>query len=560
MSLTRNVSHETMIVHSDNIPDKVLLDFEMIAEGLASTVREGVESFNVGVFGSWGSGKTTLLRLVHSALRGNQTVIPVWFNSWRYQNEEDITLPVLFAIKREVDRRTSSKARQMAKALDKTISCLLQGVSLKAKVIEYDHSKAKKAETEWEQSDALLGTYYDPFIYLQDQVEEIRKKGQKWKIVVFCDDVDRCTPEKAVAVLELIKVFFDIDGFVFVVGIDHKVIHRAFVRMGYDRTHARGFFDKLFQLQVSLPSWKESDIALLIDDLTKSYEDPIGQEVRANSSLIQAAMMPNPRQIKRFLNSLIFLKQVGGDYFEIGPLISVLLLQSRWPTFFEALQDFGESLYHDLSKWIEGKRPSQHGPVIEQFTQQEDLVAFLHFKGNPFWDIHHLDVYLYFTKILTYDRGEQTAREGDIPLDLRHMTELLREEKVTQFNRIRRSHNWRRVDLGSQSLRDLVLNGVSFAKVQMVEATFENCSFTGSDMMMTDFQRAVFSACDLSRCNLTGSNVRGASFSDVDFRGADLSNLKTDGKSRFEECKVDSRTLLDGVSASAKAGLVMTDG
>ena len=38
------------------------------------------------------------------------------------------------------------------------------------------------------------------------------------RFVVFIDDLDRCLPDKALQVLESMKLFFDLDGFVFVVG------------------------------------------------------------------------------------------------------------------------------------------------------------------------------------------------------------------------------------------------------------------------------------------------------------------------------------------------------
>ncbi len=45
--------------------------------------------------------------------------------------------------------------------------------------------------------------------------------------VVFVDDLDRCLPEKAVAVLELIKTIFNVESFAFVLALDEEVIERG---------------------------------------------------------------------------------------------------------------------------------------------------------------------------------------------------------------------------------------------------------------------------------------------------------------------------------------------
>lgn len=47
------------------------------------------------------------------------------------------------------------------------------------------------------------------------------------RFVVFIDDLDRCLPEKAVAMLEVIKTVFNVESFAFVVALDDEVIERG---------------------------------------------------------------------------------------------------------------------------------------------------------------------------------------------------------------------------------------------------------------------------------------------------------------------------------------------
>jgi hypothetical protein len=60
--------------------------------------------------------------------------------------------------------------------------------------------------------------------HVKDGLERIRKETENFKIVIFVDDLDRCTPERALEILESIKTFFDIEGIIFVIGIDPSTI------------------------------------------------------------------------------------------------------------------------------------------------------------------------------------------------------------------------------------------------------------------------------------------------------------------------------------------------
>lgn len=44
------------------------------------------------------------------------------------------------------------------------------------------------------------------------------------RVVIFIDDLDRSLPEKALEVLDAIKLFLDVKGCIFILGIDRRVI------------------------------------------------------------------------------------------------------------------------------------------------------------------------------------------------------------------------------------------------------------------------------------------------------------------------------------------------
>jgi predicted KAP-like P-loop ATPase len=68
--------------------------------------------------------------------------------------------------------------------------------------------------------------------------------------VVFVDDLDRCTPEKALEVLESIKAFFDIKGIVYVIGMDSASIDHIINQKYGKNSKIKGidYLDKIVRL------------------------------------------------------------------------------------------------------------------------------------------------------------------------------------------------------------------------------------------------------------------------------------------------------------------------
>jgi len=71
-------------------------------------------------------------------------------------------------------------------------------------------------------AEKLSSVYYDVVTELKNAVVE-----KEFRIAVFVDDLDRCLPEKAVELLESIKLFLDLEGYLFIIGVDKGVITKG---------------------------------------------------------------------------------------------------------------------------------------------------------------------------------------------------------------------------------------------------------------------------------------------------------------------------------------------
>lgn len=212
------------------------------------------------------------------------------------------------------------------------------------------------------------------------------------QLVVVVDDLDRCLPETAIATLEAIRLFLFVERTAFVIGADETMIEYA-VREHFPDlpptagpvSYARNYLEKLIQVPFRVPAMGPAEtrtyITLLLveaelgsenekfkalldaarDDMRRpwlstgitrqSLVAAIGEKLPEGvdhalvlssqiSGMLTDGTRGNPRQVKRFLNSMKLRHAIGeerGFGGEIStPILAKLMLAERFnPDFFE---------------------------------------------------------------------------------------------------------------------------------------------------------------------------------------------------------------------------------
>jgi len=100
---------------------------------------------------------------------------------------------------------------------------------------------------------------YDDFKVYQDSLKELKNALITWArknkkpIVIIIDEMDRCKPDYAVKTLEVLKHFFDIPGFVFVLAIDEEQLKNS-VQCLFGAVNFDGYKRKFIQHTFLLPA------------------------------------------------------------------------------------------------------------------------------------------------------------------------------------------------------------------------------------------------------------------------------------------------------------------
>jgi hypothetical protein len=340
------------------------LDFDRYADALAGTIEKSDPQFVIGLFGSWGSGKTTLMQEIKGRLNKDK-VISVDFSAWRYEKEEHLIVPLLDTI-REALVEWSGKphvgalsARNIARRIGGITKALVAGLSFKAGLpnaleLSFDANKslAKIDKLAEDDTDALVprSFYHASFKALNEAFEKFVGVSSGRRIVIFIDDLDRCLPEGALEVLESMKLFFDIKGFVFVVGLDDQVVERLidakYRRQADDSNNVDGlpvsgadYVKKIFQMPFALPPVSRQSLDDFLTSIYKEANLPEAQKKDLQKSV--APHLPyivtesgvNPREVKRYINSYILQMKINIDR-KLDPqvilAVNTITFQPEW--------------------------------------------------------------------------------------------------------------------------------------------------------------------------------------------------------------------------------------
>jgi hypothetical protein len=454
------------------------LDFNNYSQRLANIITNSIPRFSIGIFGGWGTGKTSLMKMTKQILDDNNKIVTVWFDAWRYEREEYLAvIPFLRTLELRLDATKKDKSGDwevVKNGVKRTINAFIQSTTFSLGTrgivsLEIDGKKVADAL----KGDGSVGNdkgtiYYHATDYLEKALNDLRKEVKDYRIVVFIDDLDRCSPEKALEVLESIKSFFDIEGFVYVIGMDSDTINSLIKRKyGGEESNIKGLYylQKIVQLPFQIPTWKEVDISKSIGKIiSKGLEgSDLIKDFEKNKELIVKAVELNPRQVKRFINNIILAQDVFNK--DIDKLIAVRALDFRrdWQNFLELItpNDKRKKFFKGYLKLKDPERDN-----LKDITKKEELEEFA--KKLSEEDSSFKENFEVYQELIKKDAGKDLmnfldAGAAKILKDIKDMEEyrralettehkpkeekkhtiekgeliaLLREGKVEEFNRI----------------------------------------------------------------------------------------------------------------------------
>ena len=450
----------------DSEADIDFLNFNYLAEQVVEiSTDEKLSPATVGVYGDWGSGKSTLMKMVKKSLDADKNTLTVEFNGWLFEGYEDAKTALCGTILDEMRTHETlfAKGKEKIKALLKkvdggkllskgvkygldylltggigmvtelTLTGIISAVKQKAGDVSEDEIKKvidafKKEETKRTEIKNFRKTFKEVF-------EDC--KGER--LVVFIDELDRCTPDTVLDIFEAIRLFLYVPGTTFIIGADERLVSYAVKTKykdipGHDIDISKEYLEKLVQYPVKIPQLNEQEVKQYITCLLLQNEDidikkvaesitKLGINDELTSDTVKAAtgkevtegikeafdlsnqiysalatlMKGNPRHCKRFFNTLmmrIALADRRNITLQKKVLAKLMLAEYYKPSFIEALMR-PES--KDELKQLESKSGEATFTALKDWCSDEWVQKWA--VGEPRLSaVDNLSDYFYFSR------------------------------------------------------------------------------------------------------------------------------------------------------------------
>ena len=463
----------------DKETDIDYLNFGYLADLIADiATNRNLTPSTIGLYGDWGSGKSSLMKLAQEKIRNlseneeeNDDVVPktlcIEFNGWLFEGYEDTktslcgTILDTLADEKRFGPEIAQKAKDLIKKIDfkkiigkgvkygidylltggigaltdLTLSSILNQLKNQAGGLEAQDISDFIAKFK---SDEKTRTEIKQF---RNEFEQLLKDSKVENVVVFIDELDRCSPDTILEVFEAMRLFLFVDGMSFIIGADERLIQYAIKTKykevpGNNLDIGKEYLEKVIQYPITIPQLNHAEViqylaCLLLEqslsdknefsqfldvihemepdqeltmDILSQKSKELAEKCKADialakqiGSILAPSINGNPRQCKRFLNTLTMrLKMAKSRRVKLDRNILAKLMLAEYsnPEFFKALtKPENRELFNDFEK--EGDL-SVNNPFVK-WKSQDWVISWM--KNGVSLDGEKLEEYVYFANV-----------------------------------------------------------------------------------------------------------------------------------------------------------------
>ncbi|MGM0410324.1 MAG: KAP family P-loop NTPase fold protein [Bacillota bacterium] len=210
------------------------------------------ENFVTCIDSNFGRGKTTFFEMFNSYILSmnkgeNEELIPIYYDAW----ENDYFDYPFISLVSCLDEAVKNKENVELNDIKSATSEIANGF---VKMMTNGVLDLKSISKSMEKSDSNRSVIKE-YLEIKNQMANIQDEFSnigKGKKVFFIDELDRCKPSFALELLEIIKHFFDIDDYYFVLAIDKNQLYST-IRAKYgSEIDAPGYLKRFIDFDIRL--------------------------------------------------------------------------------------------------------------------------------------------------------------------------------------------------------------------------------------------------------------------------------------------------------------------
>lgn len=415
-----------------------ILDREKIGVMLTTFIESLNEPFVLSITSEFGTGKSFFIKQWVAHLR-KEEIACIEFNAWASDFSKEplisfigeITEYVrsnekLYGKESSVGEEFLTNLAEKGTNLLKTFVPVLTKVALKKFISDEDlnslivseidskikkHSEEKKTVKEFRE-------------ILKELALKVQTVNENRKPIVFViDELDRCRPTYAIELLEVIKHFFNVPGFVFVLAIDKNQILNS-IRTQYGQgMDADGYLRRFVDLEYNLPMLNRIEFIGLSTKNYSTLSDNIFQkdllEIFCNYFDLSLRKMQQLIQKLEIINLISFKNGTKADTSDYNIIIFMLCLQSYSFDLYHRFIERTMNAENLFDEFLRIKKPQDQSYLKNEMKL---VIGTIFIRDNFFNDI------VTFKDNLDFKRNKLTAPPNGKPSFIE-----IQEEKKLQI-------------------------------------------------------------------------------------------------------------------------------
>lgn len=397
-------------LYKDGFEDQDILDRAAVGKSLSKFVERIQDPIVVALDGGWGTGKTYFLKrwVGAHALQNEGSAKTVYFDAFANDYLSD-PLPALVSALSErfpkEDKDTLERIKASAFKLAKPLARLLLATATSgataalppvgdaaANALSDEASNALKKY--WSQEDGRRAAMEEFRSALTELVKpqsdaEVEDGPIGARMVIVVDELDRCRPDYALEVLEVIKHFFAIPGVIFILGVNLLALEHSVTAKYGSGIDASAYLRKFIHVSLSLPSEIEKQhnrksvvLAYLEHNLSEmGIRNQIANRLKSHVKIVARNNNISVRDIGKILSSISLLRDnilqdenISWGWIEVivSLLVSRVVAPEMFNKFLNASVTTGdlEQYFDATSNRLSRESSGRNNPNFDRYTQR----------------------------------------------------------------------------------------------------------------------------------------------------------------------------------------------
>lgn len=229
-------------------------------------------AYSIGLDGRWGTGKTFFvkqsklvldsfnqnvvqdnvdLNKIQLACRkwvndtevwSNDPYITAYYDAWEHDNENDPILSLVYEIMKDNHNNANIENKKSWGKILTSIAETITGRELSKVIESIEGENIFDKPIQNEEIRSIINDFFKSMLC---------EKGNK--LVIFIDELDRCTPTYAIKVLERVKHYFSNENIIFVFSVNFHELQKTVKKFYGTEFDACRYLDRFFDWRVEIP-------------------------------------------------------------------------------------------------------------------------------------------------------------------------------------------------------------------------------------------------------------------------------------------------------------------